>query len=129
MQAVRRSVQNQVKIFGKAANALQSAPQQGAQILHRSKAARAEALKGSFMSTRKNPGLVWNARSIRTSGNEIPANFHQSQILAHFLRNDVAEDTTLFCFKVLATGPQFVEHTTRNEGRTGQLKMRMLELL
>src|ERR1035441_11091229 len=81
------------------------------------------------MAAGHNPGFVRDARSIGAEGHIVSASFYDAQVLTFLLRQNVAEDSALFAFEIVASGAEFVEDAARHEGGRGQLGCGVLEFL
>src|ERR1700732_1871214 len=81
------------------------------------------------MAARHNAGFVWDARSIGAEGYVVSAIFDDAQALMLLLRQNVAEDATLFALEIVASGAEFVEDAARHKSGCGQLRSGMVEFL
>ena len=127
--AVGRSVQDEVKFFGDGADALQGAAQERAEVVEASGARESGAFERGFVGSRQEPDFVGHARRVGADGNIVAAGFEDAEVLAFFLREDVAEHAAFFGLEVVASGSEFVEHAARNEGGGRQLKVGVIEFL
>ena len=129
MQAVGRSVQDQVELLGNRANALQGAAQKGRQIVQGARSVQGKAFEGSFVDPRQDPGFIGHARSVRAKRQEVAAHFKHPLVLLQLLGNDVAEYAALLLFEVFAAGAQLIEHAARDERGRRELRVRVAEFL
>src|SRR5579862_1368105 len=129
MQTAGRRVKHQMKLLRHRANTLQRSPQQGGKISAQARLVQSSALEGSFVVPGQNPGLVRHARCIRADRQVIATSLDNALCLPLLLLNDVAENAALLANEVLASCAEFVENSTRNEHRRGDLRSRMAEIL
>src|SRR5437879_1298576 len=110
MQAVRRSVQHEMKFFRNGADPLQGAPQQSGKMHSQSRFVEAGSLERGFMITGENPSFIGNSRSVRTKRQIIVTCLDDAQGLPLFLLDNVAEYATLFGEEVFPARAQFVKY-------------------
>ena len=129
MQAVGRSVQDEMETFSDGANALQGAAQKRGKIHAQSWLRQSSALEGRFVVARQNPGFVRNARSIGSEGDVVSASLDHAGGLALFLVENVAENAALLFRKIFPSRAQFVEHAPWHKHGGGNLRCGMAEFL
>src|ERR1017187_10937564 len=118
-----------MKAFGERADPLQSASQKSGKVRPQSRLRQASALERGLMVARQNPGLVGNARSVRSNRHIIAARLNHTRRLPLLLGKNVAENAALFGHEIFTPRAQLVKHSPRHEHRGGNLRRGMAELL
>src|SRR3954471_6238237 len=129
MNRTRRSVQDEVEIFGYRTNPLQGTTEQGCKVRAKARLVKSSAFEGSFMIARQDPGFIGDPRCIRTQRQVVALRFDDALGLPLLLLNDVAEDATLLADEVLAPRAELVKHSPGYEHSRSQLRSRMAEFL
>src|SRR5712672_1295254 len=104
-----------MKRLGDGANALQGAAQEASQVAHAARMGQGEALEGSIVGARHDPGLVGSARGKRTEGDEISAHLDDALSGIHLLGDDVTKNAALLLLEVIEGGAQLVQDAARNK--------------
>src|SRR5438270_12558965 len=86
-------------------------------------------LERGFVSLGQDPYLVRCSRGVGTTSNKIPDRLDDAASLFDLLREDVAEDTTLFVAVVILAGTQFVQHAPRHKRGRREVRRRMCKIL
>src|SRR6516225_7786047 len=117
-----------MKAISDRADTIQGSTQHGSEVAETARFAGA-ALEVSFVPSRRDPGLVWYARGVRTRRHIITAHFHQPRFLLLLLGQNVAENAPFLDSIVLAGGAQLVQHPARHEGSSHDLGGGMIVFL
>src|SRR5207302_3565474 len=86
-------------------------------------------LERALVVERQEPGLIRDARGKRAESQKQIVPLHGAHLQVHFLLQDVAEQAAVLQVEVPLGRSQLVTDAAGNEGRRGNLRVRVLQVL